>query len=292
MLGKKIQENLESIFSQHFREKTGILKVTAVGGGCINNTVKLETTKGTFFVKYNHANRYPGMFEAEAKGLRILRETGEIFVPEVICYGEKGDEAFLALGFVQPGKRLSGFFGDFGIRLAKLHRHSSEKFGIDHDNYIGSLPQSNTFHSSWVEFFIVERMEKQIKLARDCGVVSSSTIQQFNRLFSRLNEIFPEEKPSLLHGDLWNGNYMTAPDGTPCIVDPAVYYGFREMDIAMSKLFGGFSPEFYSCYTNEFPLEKGWESRIDLCNLYPLMVHVNLFGGAYIYDVRHILKRF
>ena len=165
-------------------------------------------------------------------------------------------------------------------------------FGLDHDNYIGSLPQSNHQHTSWVEFFIEERLEKQIALAKNSGALNNSTIQQFNNLFKRLKEIIPEEKPSLLHGDLWNGNYMLAADGCACLIDAAVYYDHREMDLAMTRLFGGFPEEFYESYHETFPLSSGFEERVDIHNLYPLLVHVNLFGGSYISQVKSVLSRF
>lgn len=292
MLSGKLISAIESALTEKYVSKVLIKKCLPIGGGCINNTMKIETSEGNFFLKHNEAKRYPKMFEAEAKGLQILKSANEIFIPEVICYGEYGEESILVLEFLEPGKKQKNFFEDFGIRLAKLHKHSSEKFGLDHNNYIGSLPQSNKLHKSWIEFFIEERLEKQVKLARDSGAIGNLTIKQFNNLYNHFAEIFPNEKPSLLHGDLWNGNYMAASDGYACIIDPAVYYGFREMDIAMSKLFGGFSPEFYSSYNNEFPMEKGWQSRIDICNLYPLMVHVNLFGGGYLQEVKSILRRY
>ncbi len=291
-MDKKLQAGIEQTLSEKFNRKVVVTTWSSIGGGCINNALKIDTSAGRFFMKHNDAKRYPGMFEAEAKGLQVLKTANEIFIPEAACFGNSGQEGFLILEFVESSSRRKDFFEDFGIRLAWLHRHSTEKFGLDHDNYIGSLPQRNRQHTAWAEFFIVERMETQIRLARDNRAVGNSIVQQFEKMFNRLQEIFPVEKPSLLHGDLWNGNYMTAPDGSACLIDPAVYYGFREMDIAMSKLFGGFSPGFYSGYHAEFPLEKGWEGRIDICNLYPLMVHVNLFGGGYLHDVQNILKRF
>ena len=135
-------------------------------------------------------------------------------------------------------------------------------------------------------------MNKQIEIARKKGEIDQNAVKQFNNLFGRLNEIFPNEKPSLVHGDLWNGNYLVDQEGNVCLIDPAVYYGFREMDIAMTKLFEGFLPAFYESYIDEYPLEKGWQERVDICNLYPLMVHVNLFGGGYAMQVESILRRF
>ena len=234
------------------------------------------------------------MLEAEAKGLKLLKEANEIKVPEVISWKIIRDTQYLILEFIESSSMEKHFWYNFGKSLAKLHKHPSAdgKFGLDHDNYIGSLPQSNKQHNSWTEFFILERLEQQIKMARDAGKIGNGISQRFQKLFSQLEKIFPIEKPSLLHGDLWSGNYMVGNSGEPVIIDPAVYFGHHEMDIAMTKLFGGFDSEFYFAYHEEFPLEKDWQKRTDICNLYPLMVHVNLFGGSYATQVENILKSF
>ena len=180
----------------------------------------------------------------------------------------------------------------FGKQLAQLHQNTNTSFGLEESNYIGSLLQQNNLHNNWIDFFINERLKPQIKLARDNGKIDLSTITKFERLYTKLDEIFPEEPPALLHGDLWSGNFMVDEKGGPVIIDPAVYFGHREMDIAMTKLFGGFNQQLYQSYNEHFPLEKGWEQRVDICNLYPLMVHVNLFGGGYLEQVKSILNKF
>lgn len=136
----------------------------------------------------------------------------------------------------------------------------------------------------------MERLQPLVKLAYDSGLLDGQDARRMEILYKKLPEILPVEPPSLIHGDLWSGNYMVGNDGNPCIIDPAVYYGHREMDIAMSKLFGGFSPEFYRAYNEEYPMVKGWEKRVELNQLYPLLVHVNLFGEGYNRQVRQILK--
>ena len=176
--------------------------------------------------------------------------------------------------------------------LAELHLQSSERFGLDHDNYIGSLPQQNSEHDSWVEFYRDERLISQMKLAEMGGRLTSKMKQGFDSLFLELENLFPNEKPSLLHGDLWSGNMMVAEDGSPSIFDPAVYYGHREMDLAMMALFGGFGDSWVSAYNELYPLEADWQERIPLGQLYPLMVHVNLFGGGYAGSVERILHQF
>jgi fructosamine-3-kinase len=291
-----IPEILKTSILESIETKTGkrqVLKsMRFVGGGSINNTLQLKTDSGNYFIKWNDAKRFPEMFAKEARGLKTLAEANEIQTPEIVLYYDAGIYSYLILNFIEAGKQKDSFWQDFGRSLAKLHRHSDKNFGLDHNNYIGSLHQSNKKHYEWIPFFIEERMEAQIRLAKNSHIVDSSLIKYFDKLFRVLPEIFPIEKSSLLHGDLWSGNYLTSENGLACIIDPAVYYGFREMDIAISKLFGGFNSEFYSAYNEEFAMEKGWEQRVDICNLYPLLVHVNLFGGGYIESVKNIVKRY
>ena len=180
------------------------------------------------------------------------------------------------------------FWISFGYKLAKMHSHSNKYFGLDHNNYIGSLKQENTLYIDGIEFFINCRLLPQIKLL-DISL-GNQLFKNFDKLFSKLNEILPNEKPALIHGDLWNGNFLVDNFGAPVLVDPAVYYGYREIDIAMSKLFGGFSNQFYESYNEIFPLEKDWQYRVDIWNLYPLLVHANLFGESYLNQVNSTLK--
>jgi len=291
-MSEKRTKEIQTVLAECIGKGVQVLSLLPVGGGSINEAVKAETSKGSFFVKWNHSGKYPGMFEAESKGLRLLAEAGELQIPEIISCATREETAFLVLEFIAPEKPAVNFWDDFGRSLARLHKHTFEKFGLDHGNYIGSLPQSNVQHKTWTEFFIRERLEPQIRLAKNNNRIGRSVVQQFDNLFKHLPEIFPAERPSLLHGDLWNGNYLVNSKGKSVLIDPAVYFGHREMDLAMTRLFGGFDMEFYHSYNAEFPLEKDWKSRTDICNLYPLMVHVNLFGGGYLAQVEEIIKQF
>ncbi len=286
------KQSVEQLLSERFGQSVEIKKTISVSGGSINDTYKVETNNGIFFVKKNSASLYPQMFEKEAKGLKILASAKAIDVPEVIAVGETGDTAFLILDFIESTQKQPSFWEVFAKGLAVLHRNTTSYFGLDHDNYIGSLPQSNKKHDNWPDFFREERLEKQVKMARDGGNMNSDTVHAFDRFYMKLPELFPEELPALIHGDLWGGNFMVNEKGEPVIIDPAVYYGHREMDLGMSQLFGGFDSHFYEAYNRYFPLEKGWQQRMDYCNLYPLMVHVNLFGGSYTASVRSILQKF
>lgn len=292
MVPVSVKQEILSFLTARYGQQLSIEKLTPVSGGDINEAWKVSTDMGDFFLKLNHAGRFPKMFEKEARGLKILEESGAVNVPEAIHFGEMDEDSFLLMHFVEPAPRKEDFWEDFGSSLARLHRNSGESFGLDHDNYIGSLYQYNRKHDNWNDFFVEERLERQLKLARDASSLGRQDVTYFERLYKKIPEIFPEEPPALLHGDLWGGNFIVGNDGLACIIDPAVYYGHREMDIGMSRLFGGFSAAFYRAYNDEYPMEKNWEDRIEICNLYPLMVHVNLFGGGYVDSVRRIIRRF
>ena len=292
MIPVAIEQKLDELFRLRGKQRFTIKTAAPLSGGCINQSYKLETTHGQYFLKYNHASRYPGMFETEANGLQLLRNAGEIRIPEPILTSNVSNYSFILQEYIWQSGYAADFWRDFGIRLARLHKHSHSIFGLDHDNYIGSLKQSNIPHGNWIEFFIEERLERQIRLGLEEGNIPRSLIKPFENLYKRLPDILPEEPPALLHGDLWSGNFITDSKGDPCLIDPAVYYGHREMDLAMTRLFGGFNVSFYEAYHEEYKLEPGWKERIELHNLYPLLVHVNLFGGSYLHTVEAILRRF
>ena len=262
------------------------------GGGCINQGGKLKTTAGTFFLKWNDAKKFPGLFETESKGLKLLSQQNVIRIPDVIGQGENISFQFLLLEFIEQKSRSKNYWERLGQKLASLHQCSERFFGLDYGNYIGSIPQYNNSTTSWVNFFIEQRLQVQVKLAIENGVAKADWERKFAVLYNKLPGLIPIEAPSLLHGDLWSGNLITDEKGEPCLIDPAVYYGNREADMAMTKLFGGFSGDFYAAYQEAFPLSPGHEQRVDLYNLYPLMVHVNLFGGSYVHSVESILRAF
>ncbi len=264
----------------------------SLGGGCINHGGKLTTSAGVFFLKWNDSKKFPGMFEAETNGLQLLKQHSTIHIPEVIGWFEESPFQGIILEFVESKSKSTFYWQELGTGLAMLHNKSNDSFGLDHSNYIGSLKQFNKPSASWLTFFIEERLEVQLKLAIASGHFESSIAKTFQKLYTQLPSIFPNEKPSLLHGDLWSGNVITNSQGKPCLIDPAVYYGHREAELSFTHLFGGFADTFYDAYDNAFPLTPDFDSRIDLYNLYPLLVHVNLFGGGYVHQVRSIIKRF
>jgi protein-ribulosamine 3-kinase len=287
-----IQHSVVALLKQKTGNTLTLQDFSFTGGGCINNGGELTTSNGTYFLKWNDAAKFPGMFEAESKGLQLLDEDKSIYIPEVIGADEAGSFQYLLLEFINASYRAQHYWRDFGVQLATLHQRTSTSFGLDHDNYIGSLPQRNNPHASWIEFFIHNRLEAQLRLAARSALVDTSLRRNFETLYTKLPDLLATEKPALLHGDLWSGNVMVNQHGAPCLIDPAVYFGHREMDLAMTQLFGGFNPEFLQVYHEVFPLTPGVEDRLQLYNLYPLLVHVNLFGGDYLAQVNSILRRF
>jgi fructosamine-3-kinase len=290
MIPQEITDSLADFFSRTQDASVDILNASSLSGGCINHVHRLQTNLGDFCIKYNLRDRFPEMFTCEADGLALLKNAGEIYVPGVYCTGYAGLFAYILLEFIDQGRKNPSFMQDFGRSLARLHRHTAGYFGHTIDNYMGSLPQSNKKHTTWNSFFVEERLKRQVSMAR--VYFSSSDLAAFERLYARLDELLPVEPPAMLHGDLWGGNYMVSPDGNACLIDPAVYYGHREADIAMTTLFGGFDEHFYASYQEEYPLEKGWHDRLDTFKLYPLLIHLNLFGSGYLGSIVSIIRKF
>lgn len=264
--------------------------VSHVGGGCINETVKCECTQGVFFIKSSH-HCPSDFFEKEAKGLQLLHYAQAINTPKIIQHGKIGHTYYLALEWIEKGRTTEGFWTEFGRKMAELHQVSQPEFGLDHDNYIGRLKQQNHFYDNWINFFIEQRILPQLKLAINHRKIDHSVQQSFDRLFGKLSDLMPTEPPALLHGDLWSGNFMCNTHEQPILIDPAVYYGHREMELAFTHLFGGFDSLFYKAYQEAYPLTPGFPERIEVYNLYPLLVHVNLFGQSYLHDVMQTLRR-
>jgi fructosamine-3-kinase len=290
MIPLEIADSLADYFFRTEGISFEIRKASSLSGGCINHVQKLESSIGDFCIKYNLTDRFPGMFSCEADGLALLKSAGEIYVPGVCFTGEAGKFSYLLMDFIDPGGKSVSFMRDFGRSLARLHKHTAGYSGHEIDNYMGSLPQSNKKHADWNSFFAEERLKKQVSLAG--SYFSSDELSAFERLYARLDGLIPVEPAALLHGDLWGGNYMVSPGGKACLIDPAVYYGHREVDIAMTTLFGGFDEDFYASYHEEYPLEKGWQERLDIFKLYPLLIHLNLFGSGYLGSITGILRRF
>ena len=250
-----------------------------VGGGCINEAWRLSGGGRDYFVKLNDAKGLD-MFAAEAEGLEEMRAADTIRVPRAIAWGRSDAYSFLALEHIALGGRDDG--ARFGEELAGLHRRTAERFGWHRDNTIGATPQINSWCDDWVEFYREHRLRFQIDLAARHGA-GAGLVEAVHELMDVLPAFFSDYRPlpSLLHGDLWGGNMDTDRDGNPVIFDPAVYYGDREADLAMTELFGGPGGAFYNAYDAAWPLDPGYEVRKQLYNLYHILNHYNLFGGGY-----------
>ncbi len=262
-----------------------------VSGGCINSCWALSGAGSRWFLKTNTPARV-AMFAAEARGLAALSEAGRLRVPAVIGSGCVGPHSYLLLEWIPLRTSSRGAESALGAGLARLHRATSTQFGFDSDNFIGSTAQPNGWYASWADFFAQRRLGFQLKLARENGL--GARLQEAGE---HLLQVLPEllaahaPQPSLLHGDLWGGNRACDEQGRPVIFDPAVYFGDREADLAMTRLFGGFGSDFYAAYEDEWPLPPGAAGRVDLYNLYHVLNHANLFGGAYRDQALAIMRR-
>jgi protein-ribulosamine 3-kinase len=277
----------------------GEFSYRSVGGGSINSAFQILTKPNKrWFGKFNNAEQFPGLFIKESSGLALLRKLGPIRVPAtILCTVTEGVQVLL-LEWIDEGLRTVGFWRRFGQQLALQHQVTHLTFGLNEDNYMGALPQDNTLTPTWAEFFIQRRLEPQIRLATDAGLLDSSALGHFRRLYPRLPDFFPPEPPSLLHGDLWSGNFLCDTAGQPVLIDPAVYFGHRNMDLAMTTLFGGFEPAFYEAYNEMYPFPPGYREQWEIANLYPLLIHLNLFGSrtsgalGYSGNILHTIRRF
>lgn len=270
---------IEQDISESTHRDFTIERRIGVGGGSINSTYRIEGASQRYFVKTN-AVKFLDMFAAEANGLMALADAKAIRVPKPVCRGVANTHAYLAMEFI-------AFGGDsnpraLGKALATMHRHTQTEFGWYCDNTIGSTPQINTPSDNWTSFFREHRLGFQLNLAARNGY-GGSLQQKGARLMADLELFFAGYDPqaSLLHGDLWGGNHAVDEEGNPVIYDPAVYYGDREADIAMTELFGGFGSGFYAAYIASWPLDAGYCVRKTLYNLYHILNHANLFGGGY-----------
>jgi len=268
---------IERAIKQPFK----ISNIQAVSGGCINSAYLIQGQANSYFIKLNQAHLI-AMFEAEFAGLKEITETQSIRVPKPVLSGVINNHAFLVLEAITLANGNFQSDQQLGQQLATLHRFKQPFFGWHTDNTIGSTPQQNNASDNWLSFWQHKRLGFQLALAEK-NAYSSKLIQSGEKLNSSLDYFFTDyaPHPSLLHGDLWSGNAAISEHGEPVIYDPACYYGDRETDIAMTELFGGFSPHFYQAYNDSYPLHPEYEIRKTLYNLYHILNHLNLFGASY-----------
>ncbi len=283
------REKIAEIISTSTARPFAIDSTRAVGGGCINSAYLLEGGNTRYFLKLNRAEGLE-MFSAEAEGLAEMEASGAIRVPHPVCSGSIDGTAYLVMEHIAFGSARSDSARCLGQQLAAMHRHSREQFGWHRDNTIGSTPQSNDSMDNWVDFYRERRLLFQVELAVRRGA-GGGLERKADRLATSLGQFFGDYQPaaSLLHGDLWSGNYALDMNGAPVLFDPAVYFGDREADVAMTELFGGFSSEFYAAYREAWPLDAGYGLRKGLYNLYHILNHYNLFGGGYLAQAEGML---
>ena len=291
MLSDKHSELIKVVLSRELGE-VSIESISALSGGCINDCYVILSPNGRSVIKINDSSAQDN-FLKEKEGLQLLRSKSEFTVPQVYSYGIHGQYGYLLMEHIERGRADKEYWTEYGKKLYNLHQnHSQNGFGLDTDNYIGALVQKNAFCKSWVGFYSNFRLLPQIEMATEAGLLPLSVIRDFDRLITRLPDILNEGSPSLLHGDLWSGNTFPSASGNPAIFDPAVYYGHPETELAFTRLFGGFHPNMYSSYLELYQAESGMEERLEIYQLYPLLVHLNLFGSSYLSSIRTILARF
>ena len=297
----RTENSLTGVISRLFGDNKYIVNKRPVSGGDINRAYRLTLSDGAVvFMKCNSPKRL-SFFTAEVNGLEALRKSGTIGVPKPLAVGTDEGQgiAFLLMEFLDSAPRIDGYWETFGRELAVFHcadcrgfvSSSEGLFGFVSDNFIGATPQKNTPTESWVNFFRDCRLLPQIRLAEDA--FDLKTRRQLDSLLGHLDRYLSEpERPSLLHGDLWSGNVVCGPDGKAWVLDPAVYVGHCEAELAMTELFGGFPSAFYGAYNEGNLIPKEYRDRRDIYNLYHLLNHLNLFGGGYLGPVQSVLKRY
>ncbi len=257
---------------------SSVVATAPVAGGDISTATRMRLSDGTTALMKTYHQAPEGFFDAEVRGLRWIEEAGGVAVPEVLAH----DHECLILRWVEPGKTTVDAAVSFGQALAVTHNAGAPSYGLEHDGFIGKLPLPNRTAPTWAEFFATRRVLPYLKVARDRGAATDEDAATIESVISRLADLLPEEPPSRLHGDLWNGNVLWSLDGIPRVIDPAAYGGHREADLAMLSLFGlPHLPRVLDAYAEVSPLADGWEDRLALHQLFPLLVHACMFGGGY-----------
>lgn len=283
-------KSIQGYISDKISEKINSTK--PVTGGSISSAYLLETSNKNFFLKINKAPEALEMFLAEQKGLNTIEQTGTISIPHVHLVDSHNEKAFILMDYVENKRPDPADYSRLGTELAGLHLIVQRDFGFGSDNFIGNLPQSNHIHSDWIEFYWEERISPQLQLALKAGLLSEKETPTKQQSIEIFNRFLKNVTPSLLHGDLWGGNYLISTDGTPYLIDPAVYIGHSMVDISMSKLFGRFGTEFYDAYHDIIPKPEYYDEQIELYQLYFLLAHLNMFGRGYYSSASNILKRY
>lgn len=269
-----------------------VINIKSISGGDISSAYCVVTSTAKYFLKVNSSIFALEMFQAEQEGLRAIEATNSISVPQVLLVDSIEGTAFILMDFVENKRPDSSDYRRLGTKLAELHQSFGTNFGFISDNFIGRLPQYNQQDDQWAEFYWSERILPQLKLALNAGLIQKDIFPDEKKAIILFRELFGNIQSVLLHGDLWGGNYLIATDGTPYLIDPAVYYGHSMVDIAMSHLFGGFGVGFYEAYHEIIPKPDNYDQQIELYQLYYLLVHLNMFGSSYYASVASIVRKY
>jgi protein-ribulosamine 3-kinase len=283
------KEVFERLLFQSFGPSVKLKQARLIAAGNVNQGVLLETSDGQYFLKTN-LEESRDIFEKEADGLNMMRAHCPLKIPQVYHFGWEDSYNFILMEWIAAEKTTSSYWHELGLGLAQMHMATQNEFGYKTSNYIASIIQRNQFEPSWSDFFIQNRLDPLIGRAYYESLIDLDFLKKFQRIYPVLEDFFPKEKPSLLHGDLWSGNIMRGKNGIPVLIDPAVYFGHREMDLAFSRMFGPFEEEFYESYDIFFPLEPGFNERVPVYNLYPLLVHLLLFGKSYLPGIEKTVR--
>ncbi|MFN4082287.1 MAG: fructosamine kinase family protein [Bacteroidia bacterium] len=283
---------IEKAVSKILGSNEHVYAVYHIGGGYINHTYKVVTDKTSYFLKSNNAKLFPKMFELEMKGLETLAAYSSFKIPKPIGSTEINNNSCLLMEYIDSSIKKPEFYELLGRKLAQMHMQHANKFGMEYNNYIGSLKQINIQESNWADFYIYKRLEPMMALCVKEGLLKSDIFDKLSGLENFAKNEMPTENPCLLHGDLWSGNIIADDKGEPVLVDPSIYYGHREMDIAMTLFIGSFDEAFYSEYHNIYPLEPNWKKRIGFCLIYYYLVHLNLFGRPYLTKTLELINEY
>ena len=289
---KESEDKVIRILEDHYGQSKSVFNLYPFTGGSLNETYRAVFNDKQIFCKINSSKKFPQLFQKESLGLDFLSRNTHFKIPTIIDHFELHEQVLL-MEWIEKGEKTDSFWKNFGKQLAEMHQVSSTEFGWITDNYMGVVPQSNTIHKNWSEFFREERLEPLSMLCAKKGLLQNKHLTLFNKVYYRLDEIFQDgSSSSLVHGDLWNGNFIAGKNNEPVLIDPAVYFGHPAIDLGMTTLFGGFPEIFYKSYQYYYPFESNYRHQWKVANLYPLLIHLYLFGQSYLSDIEQTLLEF
>lgn len=294
MLTQELQQAIAHSLNVHSSYSANNLNIQPIGGGSINDTYRIMVQNDHYiFCKVNSATNFPHLFRQESRGLFLIEQQMIIGTPKVIDILEMNDQQILLLEWIKPGERTLSFWKKFGSRLAQMHKVTNEFFGLNDNNYMGSVTQNNMPANNWIDFFRNQRLQPLVEHCSQHHLLPYEYLKLFDNLYQHLPSIFDaDQRPALVHGDLWSGNFMCSEASEPILIDPAVYFGHPSVDLGMSTLFGGFHPSFYEAYNHYQPLPSNYHEQWQICNLYPLLIHLRLFGSSYLPSILQTIKVF